>query len=433
MHRRASRALGPVVLALLGAPACSPPPATPQLIPYVEPSRGMGSPEPCHDLMDCESACDRGDVEACRDAMKGMRAHPLDGDARRWAKVLERACSGEIAEACGELAEMLLRSPSIAPEPQRAQALKARACDLGSFKACLDAVPASEADAPDGPSPASKALLSRSRALAEKACDARDGTACAQLAATYFLFEPRDEEKASALFARAMEVFEARCRHNYGEDCARAAVDFPGMARTATARQNTDNTAPANAPASPASRRKELLERACTLEAFEACMEIAERPDMTPDLRKAYLTMACHGEREDACLALGKAYRDGVFTYPNPELGPSFLVKGVELARARCDMADSQGCSTLANALAMGFMTAAEGATTADFLESVCNRDSAVVCGKLADALTTSLSVSGDPERIARLKKKACELGYPFACPDPMAAMRKNSGRPRLP
>ncbi len=331
-----------------------------------------------------------------------MRAHPLEADAARLADVLERACAGGKAEPCRRLADLVTHSPALPRDEARATALLVRSCSLGEGVACLAA--ASQTGSGE-PSPEARASLDRARTLLEAHCNAGDGAGCLVFAVITRGLD-NDTAKAAALETRGTDLLEASCRSGAGDDCLLAGREIAGhQGKAAFARE------------------KRLAEQACDLGVAEACMLLAvNSPGLAAPQKVALLQKSCDADGEVRCLILGKNQIDDDLP-PGKVPGEVLIARGFALARARCNLADTPACDTLASSLVFEATTAEEAVKTVALLEVVCDRRVAMTCSKLADGLADGPEALRDPERVKRLKTKACAYGYPFACPDPARAL----------
>jgi len=342
----------------------------------------------------CERACESGDRDACPRAVLAMRARPLETDAKRFAAVLGRACDGGDVDACKALAEVVLYAPSLPRDEARSKALYARACELGDGIGCLESAGGDDA------------ATRHARAVIGAKCDAGDGASCDVMSGLALALD-HDPAKSASFAARAATDLESSCLRGAADDCEKGARVIDAS------------------PGKQASRVYRLLDRGCALGAMPTCTLLAtSSDDMRAEDKRALLRKACDGAREDACLILGKFVRDGDDGLAaDPAAAKPLLDRGLALAAARCELADTLACDTLASALVLDAMPIADAKKSVDRLEAVCDRRAAVTCGRLAEALEAGPAALRDAGRIARIKEKGCAFGYPFACPDPKAAL----------
>ncbi len=379
--------------------------------PLVQPKVRVATPATappraeCNDVASCERSCQSGSVEGCHRAIRLMREKPLETDAARFADVLSRSCDLKDSGSCNRLAELVIGSPALPRDEDRSKKLYERSCAMENGIACLTMLGPSAVERPAG---ADRAAFDRAAALLQTSCDAHQGASCAVLGALYLGTSPPDPEKSQELARKAGVELEASCLGGKADDCVVGAMQVAGP-------RGTDDSA----------RVKRLLEAGCSNRAFEACTFLANGPAIGEAINSAFLGKACDGGREDACLALGLAIESSAASRGASSLAHAkdLLSRGVKLAKAHCDLAEASSCETLAKSLMLDIVPAEEAQKTSDYLEIACERHSMITCNDLSVALATGPKALRDEARAARLKARSCELGYPFACPDPMAKM----------
>ncbi len=393
---------GVPILLLLGCASASDPTASAQKPP----------PEPkalvCTDVASCEASCAGGDVPSCVTAAKRMHRAPLEADLPRLVRVLERGCDGGRAAACVELANLYGSAPALAQEETKAAVFAERACKLEDAVGCLT-VARDELDPAKvkqgGPDPTSSPRVTHALQVARAACDKDDGRACAIYAMTALALSSPPSETARYA-ARASELLEASCLRGTTEDCLAGAMQIAGPSG-----------------AGQPSRVLRLLERGCELDDADSCIQIAAGLQGN-DPRKAELyRKACAAGSDEGCMVIGKAEQDGLAAPTDATKGSTLILKGIRIAKARCDLADDAGCRNLAKSLPLGAVPTSEAKTTVAYLEKVCARRAAVLCNDLADAVTHGPAALVDATLAAKLRQRSCEYGYPFACPDPIAKL----------
>jgi TPR repeat protein len=395
---RAPGHLAPFFLVALAACSAAPAPSKP---PAKSPAKA--AVDRCSGVAACEAACLGARPDRCEDAAAEMRSHALEASAPRLAVVLGRACDAGKATACKRLADLVRDSPAIPRDDARVKALSSRACDLGEGVACLNLVDTGSIGRSEDPPPEARARLDRTEALLTARCDAHDGASCMVLSALALMLQP-DRVKSRTLAARAGEDLESSCLGGAAADCPRGAVTLDGIGGGAF-------------------RIDRLLKHGCDLGDAESCTLLANSSTTATRAEKtALFDKGCAGGREDACFLLAKLQDEAA--PDDPSSGMAALQQAARLARARCNLAEPGACEALATVLVLPNVQDADAAKIAADLEEVCDRRAAVTCNALAEALSKGPEARRDPARIARLKKKACDFGYPFACADPMAAIR---------
>lgn len=380
--------------------ACTPdplPPAAPN--PSPKPSAAA-----CVDARTCEAACLAGQTPSCAKAAKHMRASPVDADAKRLAAVLERACDGGEGHACVELTQVHRYAPSLTFDREKGERWIARACELGDPVGCITPAREEVAAAPLRPweaRPASSPGMKRGIELAQKRCDAGDGRSCAIATAMLQMFPAKGVDVA-ALDARAATLLEKSCEGGEVDDCEPAALQIAGP------RFDGD----------PA-RVERMLSRGCELGDFDSCAQMAVNLPRSQQMQaEAILRKACERGGDAGCFMVALADRAR-----GSEKWKSLVERGVRIARARCELADEEGCSHLAKSLPLIESAELDAKGILAFLRTACDRGAPQLCNDLADGVGALQPPLGSAALMWELKKQACDHGYTIACPDPIALL----------
>jgi TPR repeat protein len=389
-----------LVLSWMLSAACARNEAPPPKAPVPE------APKPlvCDGLATCEASCDAGDADSCVKAAKAMHDAPLEADALRLRAVLSRACDAGKAASCAELSKLLLYSPALAIDEAASKAALTKGCDLGSAVSCLGlATDRSAATDEEVRKSATGPLAQRAAKLAREGCDKGEGRSCLLASMIGGMIDAPDADDAK-LEAKALELLQQSCLGGAVDDC------MPAAYQLAKDQGGTEALF----------RAKNMLRRGCDLGALDACMQLGA--EMPRHLKEPIYRKACAAGSPEGCIVLGKAEKDGVAAASDDTKGAKLMTLGVRLARARCDLAEDEACRVLARSLPLGVLTAPAAEETAQYLTRVCERPSAVLCSDLADAMGETPGLD-DPKRHRALKRLACDNGYPFACPDPIAKL----------
>jgi hypothetical protein len=363
----------------------------------------------CTDLRTCEATCLAGETTTCTKAAGHMVDAPLDADAKRLAAVLERACDGGDAGACVEVVRVHRYAPSLSFDPDRARAWIDRACELGDPLGCLtpargevEAAPLRDWEKTPPKSPEVK----RGIELARKKCDEGHGRSCGVAAAMLQVF-PVDGVDPGALMARAQTLMEQSCLKGEKADCEPAAFALAGPRFD----ESSD-------------RVDRVLSRGCELGDLDACARFAMKLAAT-DRAKAEVTLrqTCERGGDVACLLVAQADLARANAGQGGASWKVSAMRGVKIARARCELGDEEGCDSLAKALPLVEVASLGFAETLPFLTKVCDRGMPQLCSDLADAVAALPPPRGDQALFSRLKKAACDQGYAIACPDPVALL----------
>lgn len=272
-----------------------------------------------------------------------------------------------------------------------------KACELGDGVACVHELePRAGSDGRSMTPPASRATI-------ERACLAGQGKSCvgASMIATLVDHDPTAHRRWSKL---AVDGMEAACFAGDPAECELVA-----------------GFAPMSGVRLEPMRYRLWLETGCRGDAVDTCKSLATSSSQLPrDRRRELLQRACDGERQDACFALVEP------PFADPSIDAktrdAILARGLQLARAQCDLGDASACAALAEKLSLPFVTEAVQRDLTAYLEPSC-KDNLIVCVALARSLARGNVALRDPARIARLEAEACQRGYPFTCRDPLGVL----------
>lgn len=207
------------------------------------------------------AACTRHDVSGCR-ALAALfeTGHGVERDVRKAAEVYAQACDRNDAFSCFRLGDAYRHGRGVPLDARRAAALAVKACDGGEPRGCT-LYAAELAAAKD---------VRQALTFYQRACEANEAVACAELGARYEAGDgvARDLRRATnSYFTRA-------CAGGLGPACTRAGALFeraPGLI---------------DLP-----RAAGLYERGCALGHAEACFNLgvmyAEGRGRDKDLAKA--------------------------------------------------------------------------------------------------------------------------------------------------
>lgn len=338
-------------------------------------------------------------MEGCAGAAQRIEDEPIGVEVARFARILERGCDAGDERSCRRLAQLLTESPVVPRDEARAEALFERSCKLGDGVSCMRDLGGPPLEA--GASPADvRARLAPLLGRLEPRCLEGDAPSCILLSTLYLGIVP-DEAARLRWSSRAEQLLEVACLRGDGEACLQGALLIGGK------------------HLEPSAKAQRLIERGCELGEQRACTQWATQSLEMPDPQRiALLRTACDRGREDACLPLGRA----LASRQAPE-APATLLRAARLAEAKCRIGELGACDAMVEALPHAPLEASEARSQLDLAGVVCDRGVAVTCAALARALAALPPPLGDPARAAELQKKACALGYPFACPDPMAKL----------
>jgi len=241
-----------------------------------------------------------------------------------------------------------------APSPLKAQLLEERvaACDRGSTGACRDA----------GAQLEQRAEYELAAGYYLRACDGREGVACANLArlvargVTPPPFGSPDPSRAAALY-------QAACDYEYAPGCTVLGT---------------------------------WLERGFPISA-----------DMTRSL--GVYRRGCDLGDPEACRRLGVAYERGSGVVPNTGTAAQYYSRG-------CDGVDQASCLRLAEMYELGQGISSNPARAAQLYLRGCEANDANACVRLGSMYEEGRGVSRDNDRAKQLYQRACEIGNNAAC-----------------
>jgi len=319
------------------------------------------------DAVECQSQCDRGDVNSC-DVLGFMRRYGkgVPKDTAGAAKLYVLGCDHADAIACASLGEMTYNGDGVPKDRSKALALFERACNLGDLAACGN-LGAAQARG-DGVA----ADEARGRASLTAACDAGGASACLQL---HDRLRSADRGDAGG----------GDARDGGGSDDARA---------------------------------RALLEDLCGVNFGEACHEIARGfmlgEGVVADHARAapLFEKACRTGFDEGCVMLGLMYRqaDGV---------QKDDVRATRLMDLACSHGYAQGCFNLGIAYENGKGIAADPARAVKLYEQACASKIARACFFWADCVAGGVGTKKDAGRASELYAQACTLGEKEACGRP--------------
>jgi len=328
-----------------------------------------------------ESACERGDGQACHEA------------ATLWR------------EAFGD--RSLESEPAIQRLNERAVAILGPLCDQGDGLACAAAGGILGDPANRGRDPAAaEALHEKARTLLPQRCESGDIDACGALIAIYGdgLGGPTDPRRSNQVYLAALALSAAACERGDPEPCYRHnAWWYSWMAIP-------DEEA---ALSHLASARK-LFRAGCDQGSARACERLAQTfawadlRDGSEDPWKARLAFqqACQLGHAGACVEAGRLWDVAVRKRRDRSKAREYLQRG-------CDRGNAGGCLEAAD-----LCLKADPAVTRAFLGRACDLGSAIGCRRLADMLELGHGGPSDPAgaraAIARVRDHltpGCEFG----------------------
>lgn len=376
--------------------ACATPnPARPARAPSAK-APPPPSARACVEVDGCERACDAGDASSCDAWWARFRVRPGPASVADVVARLDRACSGGSGEACQDLAGVVTLSPDLPADTERGARLLARACELGRTVSCLQD-DRSLLDPKSGPpSPDQIARKDRAERDLFARCEGHDGTACA-VASILLLTIDHDVERSRRYATRAGDELEASCLSGGALDCERGALQIAGS------------------PAPQPARARRLFERGCALGLGRACTEAARAAEGTAAELASRFDDACKKGDPEGCFELAKRA-------PKSDVA-RVVDEGLTLARAGCGLGDGASCDAIVSGLAFDAVAPARAKELAGIVERICDRGVGPTCGALAKLLLDGPTSLRDPARGGRLRVRACDLDYPFACHDPMALL----------
>jgi TPR repeat protein len=391
----------------------------------------------------CRPKCEAGDVDACAWVGADLVA-PYDVGGRATtnavaARLLAMACDKNDAHACGELVRALRRQADDAgtkDDDPRIEKVAEHACSVGIGWVCHGR----------------KAEL----AANDKACDTGEAIACAAAAAAY---QPRAEREKELRARKATAGEFALARE---QDALRAAPADAKKWRTRLARatklvddacRRGDARGCAAIWSERAIEHRSELERACKLDASQACAQlskfaldgwqdtgIALEQGSMPTADGAwvdYANRACALGEGDSCWLLARNYEDGGNGLPaDKTLSTSYYAKScdarlpdacrilskrqrdpkqaIAYGERACDAGDPATCAELADH--------AKGARAIALLDKACALQypsyakDRPVCSELAARYTDGVGVAKDEAKAKELRAKGCAAGEDKAC-----------------
>lgn len=377
----------------LGCGGAAPPPKPVQAAAK---KAAPAKPPTCNDVASCLESCEAGDLAGCDGWYEEVRFNPIGVTVASAQKILERACSGGRSNACQALANVLSSSPDLTPDLARVAELRKRACDAGDALACLSAPgQASDTGQIDD---ATRAAIEGALVGLDERCNRHDGAACAAASAIVMAIDP-NPQRAKSYGTRAGDELEASCLSGKGRSCMLGAMQVMS-------------------PMTPQpSRAKRLFERGCAVGFGAACTAYGRMTEATPDERAKRFDDACQKGDAEGCLEVAALKGAGGTDATRAR------ERAIAIARAGCSLGETMACDTLVRVVRV-VRVAPE--TAKDILatgERACDRGSLTTCNELATLYGTGPSDLRDAASAKRLTIRACDLGYPFACHDPKAAL----------
>ncbi|CAN5256602.1 hypothetical protein BH09MYX1_BH09MYX1_55200 [soil metagenome] len=306
-----------------------------------------------------DKACDMGLLMAC--VNEGALILVGQGGPRDRARAqgfFQRACDGGDPGGCGESATLSLQDRVGAPkDDKKGFGLMKEACDGGETDACANVAVLRLLDRGDGGA--------KSDALAKLKgyCDTK-GLWCDSLGDLY----------ASGTGGVAKD--EAEARRLYEKSCAN------GTGHTGTCSVYADALKNGFGGPKDGTKAKELLNKACDHNDFEACTGLGfwyEDGDVVAkDASKAMslYQKGCDMGHAMSCNALSNLYANGIGVPRDP-------VKASGLAREACEGAYSAGCGSYGIMLARGVGNPRDPANAKPYLDQACRTGVKIACDEL--------------------------------------------------
>ena len=244
-------------------------------------------------------------------------------------------------------------------------------------------------------------------------CDAREGAACAALAAR--LGRRLDAPDAPAEFRLAL----AACDLDAAEGCARAA----SLLERAHGVQGDD------------ARARTLAERACELGSARGCAAAAGLlrsgigGAIDAERAAARLARACDLGDPMACRLRARRLRTDLDA-PDPDGARRSEARAVELARAGCDGGDPTDCRTLGLLHHAGVGVDKDAGRGAVLLDKACADGDAYACADIGQLYVLGDGVQADAARGLDLLRRGCAGGVPESCEAVGVVLQNGFGLP---